>query len=327
MLFWPSAGEPDRPRHVDAAPPVADRVASRFPFQLISLGVLFYGTGPVLARATETNGVLVSFWRLWFGVGVLLVGLTVHVLSGREIGSTRALKWAMAAGTIFSLNQVLFFSAVKRTSVVDASLMSTLSPVFVAFLAIPLFNERPGRTFRVWSLVAIAGAIFVVLGSSSGPQGDLLGMLMAMGATLCFAFFFLISKLVRDEIAVVGYLATVMSTAAVFVSFYAFLFGFDPGGVGISDLWIALAMAVVPGTLGHIVMTWPLAYVPANVPPLMRLAGPVVSGLLAWIFLGEGATWVHVVGGAIIVAGLAGALRSKAGQELVTDARDAAEAR
>lgn len=301
---------------------MADRVASRFPFHLVALGVLFYGTGPVLARSSETNGILLSFWRLWFGVGVLLVGLSIHKLSGREIGSARALKWAMVAGAIFSLNQVLFFTAVKRTSVVDASLMSTLSPVFVALLAIPLFNERPAKMFRVWSVVAMGGAAFVVLGSSSGPEGDVLGMLMAMGATLCFAIFFLVSKFVRDEIAVVGFLAVVMSTAAVFVSGYAIAFGLDPGSVGTSDLWTALAMALVPGTLGHIVMTWPLAYLPANVPPLMRLAGPVVSGTLAWIFLGEGVTWVHVVGGAIIVAGLAGALRSKAGQELVAEARE-----
>ncbi len=304
------------------AAPVADRVASRFPFHLIALGVLFYGTGPVLARSSGTDGVLLSFWRLWFGLGVLLVGLAIHRLSGREIGSGRAVKWAMVAGATFSLNQVLFFSAIKRTSVVDASLMSTLSPVFVAFIAIPLFNERPAKTFRAWSVVAIGGAVFVVLGSSSRPEGDAFGMLMAMGAALCFAVFFLISKFVRDEIAVVGFLTVVMGTAAIFVSGYALILDLDPGSVESSDMWIALAMAIVPGTLGHIVMTWPLAYVPANVPPLMRLAGPVVSGTMAWIFLGEGVTWVHLAGGAIILSGLAGALRSKAGQELVAEARD-----
>lgn len=303
---------------------MADRVAARFPFHLIALGVLLYGTGPVLARSSETSGVLLSFWRLWFGVCVLAVGVGIHKLSGREIGSKRALRWAMVAGAAFSLNQVFFFSAIKRTSVVDASLMSTLSPVFVAFIAIPLFNERPAKTFRAWSVVAMAGAAFVVLGSSSGADGDALGMLMAIGSTLFFALFFLISKLVRDEIAVVGFLAVVMSTAAVFVSGYAMILGLDPASVGSSDLWTALAMAVIPGTLGHVVMTWPLAHVPANVPPLMRLAGPVVSGTLAWIFLGEGITWVHLVGGAIIVTGLAGALRSKAGQDLVAEARDGA---
>lgn len=228
----------------------------------------------------------------------------------------------MVAGIAFSLNQMLFFTALKRTSVVDASLMSTLSPIVVAVVAIPLFGERPGRAFRLWSLLAMGGAVFVVLGSSAGPSGDLLGMLMAVGSTAAFAGFFVISKLSRDDLSVVAFLTTVMVTAGVVVSAYVVVAGLSPGGVGTKDLWTALAMAIVPGTLGHVVMTWPLNYVPANVPPLMRLAGPVVSGGLAWLFLGEGATMIHVIGGAIIVVGQAGAILSKAGQDLVSEARE-----
>lgn len=300
---------------------VSDRIASRFPLHLIAFGVLFYGTGPVLARSTETTGVILSFWRLWFGFGIFVIGLLVHRASGRPIGTKRGLRWAMGAGALFSLNQVLFFSAIKRTSVVDASLMSTLSPILVAVVAIPMFGERPGPTFRVWSIVAMGGAAFVILGGSSGPTGDLLGMLMAMGSAMCFACFFLISKYSRGDLAVVTFLTVVMGTAAVLVSLFTLALGLEPGGVGTGDLWRAVAMAIVPGTLGHVVMTWPLGYVPANVPPLMRLAGPVVSGTLAWVFLGEGITWIHLVGGAIITVGLAGAIRSKAGQDLVAEAR------
>ncbi len=306
---------------VNTNPPAADRFAARFSLHLIALGVLFYGTGPVLARSSSTTGVLISYWRLWFGAGVLLIGLVIHRLSGRPLGTVRGLKWAMLAGVAFSFNQVLFFTAIKRTSVVDASLMGTLSPILVAVLAIPLFGERPAPAFRLWSLLTMSGAAFVVLGSSSGPSGDLVGMLMAIGSTTCFALFFLISKVSRDDLAVVAFLTVAMSTAAVLVSIFVLAIGLSPGSVGVPDLWRALAMAIVPGTLGHVAMTWPLKHVPANVPPLMRLAGPVVSGGLAWIFLGEGARWVHLIGGLIIGIGLVGAIRSKAGQQLVADAR------
>lgn len=302
--------------------PLGDRIASRFPFQLIALGVLFYGSGPVLARSTETTGVLLSFWRLWFGVGVLFVAVIVQRLGGHKIATRQGIKWAVLAGAAFSLNQVLFFSAIKRTTVVDASLMSTLSPIVVALFAIPMFGERPAPAFRLWSLVAMAGAAFVVLGSSSGPNGDPLGMLMAMLSATFFALFFLISKFSREHLSVVAFLATAIGTAAILVTLFVLVIGAEPGSVGANDLWRALAMAVVPGTLGHVVMTWPLNHVPANVPPLMRLAGPVVSGTMAWIFLGEGVTWVHLVGGLIILAGLAGAIRSKAGQALVAEARE-----
>ena len=301
--------------------PIGDRIAARFPFQLIALGVLFYGSGPVLARSSETTGVLLSFWRLWFGFGVLLLAVVAQRLGGHKVATRQGIKWAMLAGAAFSLNQVLFFSAIKRTTVVDASLMSTLSPIVVALFAIPMFGERPAPAFRLWSIVAMAGAAFVVLGSSSGPDGDVLGMGMAMLSATFFALFFLISKFSREDLSVVAFLVTAIGTAAVLVTLFVFATGAEPGSVGGDDLWRALAMAVIPGTLGHVVMTWPLNYVPANIPPLMRLAGPVVSGTMAWVFLGEGITWVHLIGGLVILVGLGGAIRSKAGQTLVADSR------
>ena len=230
----------------------------------------------------------------------------------------------MLAGAVFSVNQVAFFTAVKRTSVVDVSLLGTLAPILVAFLAVPLFGERPGARFRWWSLVGIAGAVYIVLGSSSGPDGDLLGMLLGLLATAAFACFFVISKLARVEVPVVSFLTFVMATAAVCVSGYVVVLGFEPSSVESPDLWRALGMALIPGALGHIAMTWPLRHLPANVPPLFRLATPAVAGLFAWIFLGEGFTIVHVIGGAIIIVGLSGAILSQAGRDLVADARNAA---
>lgn len=305
----------------DARASPADVIAARFSFQLVCLGIVFYALGPVLARSAGTGGVLLSFWRLWFGVALFSVAVAIHRISGRPFGTARGLRLACAAGAIFSVNQVFFFTAVKRTSVVDTTLMGTLSPIFVAVLAIPVFAERPGRTFRWWSLVSISGALFVVLGSSSGTDGDLLGMLFALISTIAFAAFFIISKMSRGEVPVVVFLTCVMVTAAVFVSGYVVALGLDPGSVGSGDLWRAVGMATVPGALGHVAMTWPLAYIPANVPPLFRLSTPVAAGLLAWVFLGEAATWVHLVGGLIIGGGLVGAILSRAGQELVADAR------
>ena len=302
----------------------ADAFGARFPFQLVALGIVFYATGPVLARSADTSGVLLSFWRLWFGVGAFSLALLAHRLSGRSIGTARGIRLAMFAGAVFSVNQVAFFTAVKRTSVVDVSLLGTLSPILVAFLAVPLFGERPGARFRWWSLVGIAGAVYIVLGSSSGPDGDLLGMLLGLLATAAFACFFVISKLAREEVPVVSFLTFVMATAAVCVSGYVVVLGFEPSSVESPDLWRALGMALIPGALGHIAMTWPLRHLPANVPPLFRLATPAVAGMFAWIFLGEGFTIVHVIGGAIIIAGLAGAILSQAGRDLVADARKAA---
>lgn len=76
---------------------------------------------------------------------------------------------------------------------------------------------------------------------------------------------------------------------------------------------VALGLA----TIGHFVSTWPLRWVPANVPPLLQLAIPFLASALAWLVLHQRIEAGHVLGGTITMVGVAGALRSPAGRRLV----------
>jgi drug/metabolite transporter (DMT)-like permease len=291
-----------------------ENAAARHSLALLGLGVVLYATGPVLVQASEVSGPVLSFWRLWLGVPMLAAATWAHRRAGGRLPDHRALRWALWAGLAFGVHQILFMSAVKATSVTDVTLMSTLAPLFVAILAVPLFGERPGTAFRAWTLVAIAGAGVVITGGSLGPEGSPGGMALAAGNTLAFSVFFLISKLGRADIAVLPFLFGVMVVAAGTVSGFVAVVGEPVGAIGGRDLLLAGLIAFVPGLLGHFVMTWPLRWVPANIPPVIKLGMPVVAGFLAWVFLGEGITAAHVTGGVLTLAGVAGAVLTPAGR-------------
>jgi drug/metabolite transporter (DMT)-like permease len=80
------------------------------------------------------------------------------------------------------------------------------------------------------------------------------------------------------------------------------------GGITAVDLAIAVAIAVLPGGLGQFLSTHPLDRVAANIPPVMQLSIPFISGALAWLLLAQRISWLHVVGGLITIAGVVGAL-------------------
>jgi drug/metabolite transporter (DMT)-like permease len=268
----------------------------------------------VFVQAADVPGAVFSFWRLWLGVPILGLATLLHRRAGGRLPDRRAVRWALWAGVAFGAHQVLFMSAVKATSVVDVALMTTLSPILVAVAAVPLFGERPGSAFRLWTVVAMAGAALVILAGSTGPEGRPAGMAMAVANVVLFAVFFLLSKLGREDIAVVPFLFGVMVVAALFVTAFVAAVGMPVGALGRSDLLYAFIVAAGPGAVGHFVMTWPLRWVPANVPPVMRLAQPVIAGFLAWVFLAEGVTMWHVAGGALTLAGVAGAVLTPAGR-------------
>lgn len=293
------------------------------PLVLIGIGVLLFSLGPVTVAGSETTGPVLSFWRLWIGavlMGVLTV-VTVRV-SGRRPTRT-GWSWAARCGVAFGIHQLFFMIALKATSVVDVTLMQVLQPVFVGLLAVVLFGERPGLGFRLWSLVAIAGAGVVVLAGASGPTGDPVGVVLAVLNVAFFAVYFVWSKQARDHIDTVPFLFGVVVAAGVVVSLYVLVAGEAVGGISRSDLARAAFIASVPGALGHFVTTWPLARVSANVPPVMQLAMPFLAGGLAWVLLDQRITWLHVLGGAITIGGVLGSLLSPSGRRLVQPGPDA----
>lgn len=285
--------------------------ASRRPLLLVALGVVIYSFGPVFAQASQVSGPVFAFWRLWLGAPALGVLALVHIRSSGRRPTRRAWRWPLYGGLAFGTHQLLFFTAIKATSVVDVALMNTLGPIVVGFAAVHLFGERARPTFWLWTVVAISGAAIVALGASTGPDGDPLGMVLALCNVVAFMGFFLVSKRGRAEIDVLPFLFGVIAIAAVAVTAFGLVAGEPIAAVSRRDVGLAAAIALGPGLFGHFVMTWPLQWVAANVPPVMRLGQPILSGLLAWALLAEPITGTHLVGGAATITGVAGAVLSR----------------
>lgn len=308
-------------------PPVRSRatgaVASR-PLLLVGLGVLLFSTGPVMVAVSDTSGPVLSFWRLWIGAALMGALTLWHIRSSGRRPERVGWTWAARCGLAFGIHQLFFMIAIKTTSVVDVTLMQVLQPIFVGVLAVVLFGERPGTGFRLWSLVAIAGAAVVVLAGASGPEGDPVGMVLAILNVAFFGVYFVWSKQARPHIDTVPFLFGVVAAAGVLVGAFVLVAGEPVGSVSRTDLLVAGYIAVVPGALGHFVTTWPLQRVPANVPPVMQLAMPFLAGGLAWLLLGQRISWLHVVGGALTITGVVGSLSSNAGRRLMAPGPDPA---
>ena len=283
-----------------------------------------------MLQASSISGPAFSFWRLWIGAVALLGLSAIQVRRDRSGDVRRALRtgearrWTLLAGASFGVHQLLFFTAVKLTSVVDVALMNALAPLVTAVGAWWLFRERPGARFWGWSVLAIGGGAFLAVGASSGPEGDPLGVTLGLVNVVFFAAFFLASKRSRDQVPVLPFLAGTMTIAAVLVSAYVLVAGEAVGAATGTDLGLAAAVALGPGLVGHFVMTWPLRYVAANIPPVMRLAQPAIAGVLAWVVVGEPLTLAHLLGGAVVVTGAGLAITSRDGRALQREARVAA---
>lgn len=316
------------PDTLTAAGPVARvrAVVETRPVVAVWFGTVMFSTGPVMVAAASVPGPVFSFWRLWIGTVLLAVLVAAGHRRGTVSVSRAGVRWTMLAGVAFGVHQLLFMTALRTTSVVDVTLMNTLAPVMVAVLAAPMFGERPGPAFRAWSAVAIVGAAIVALAGSTGPAGNPVGMALAAGNVAFYALFFVWSKRARDHIDTWSFLLGSVAVSAIVVTLFVLATGAPIGDISGHDLVLCVAVAALPGITGHFSVTWSLKWVAANLPPVIMLSIPVLSGLMAWIVVGQTVSAAKVAGGVVTLAGVAGAVRSPAARRLsAVEALDLAE--
>ena len=298
-----------------------DHLSRLHPVALAGLAVFLFSTSAPMVAGTDVSGPVFAFWRLWLGVGIFGSALLIRRRVSPEPVQPSNWRWAVFGGLWFGTHHLLFVSAIKATSVVDVSLINRLSPILVGIVAIRLFAERPGSGFVAGAAVGIGGAGIVVLSGSRGTEGDPVGMILAIGTMATYAGFLIVSKLGRSHIDILPFLFGTMATAAVMITGFTVVTQQEVGSVEATDLLLIAGVAAIPGGLGHIAMTWSLKWVPVNIPPVLMLGVPIISGALAWVLLGESVDAAQLIGGVITLLGVALAILSPAGRRLIAQAQ------
>jgi drug/metabolite transporter (DMT)-like permease len=198
----------------------------------------------------------------------------------------------------------MFFSAVKLTSIVDASVIGIVQPLLVLIAARPLFGERIERSHVFWILLAMFGVAAVVLGPGVTSRHQLVGDLLAVGAMLSWSAYWLISKRARSMEKALEYSAVVMIVAAVTLIPTVLLSRQSLSRVETGDwLWICL-LAVVPGG-SHLLMNWAHRYVYAWVSSVVGSSSALVAAVAAMVILRQPLSGMQVGGGLVAIAAIA----------------------
>ena len=253
-----------------------------------------WGTTGVLIKAIDLDPVAISFYR--FTLYSTLVAVVMS-LRGRPPG-WRALIVAAPGGLFLGGDVVLFFTAVKMTSVVNATTIGALQPILVLAIAARMFSERiTGREIAA-AAGAIAGVIVIVSRSSGTPQWSGTGDLAALGALFCWTGYLVMAKKAAGQITPSQYtIGTGFWTAVVSLP-VGLIAGQDMSVPNPGEWGELLVLVMVGGLLGHLVMNASLPRIPLWLGSVMTLLVPVVASLIAWAALGEALDAVQI--GAIV---------------------------
>jgi len=261
-----------------------------------------WGAASVLAKSADhVDGLTLAFHRLWVGAAAMLV---IYTLRGGRL-RLRLLLAALPAGIAFAADIGLFFTAVKHTTVANATMISALQPALVLFVAGPLFGERVRMSDVGWTVVALLGVVVVVFGSATTPSWSLYGDLLAVLCLFAWTAYFVFGKQARAHLDAVEFVTAMSVVAFAAIAVVAVGSGHDlsvPDG----GTWaVILALGLGTGGIGHFLINWAHGHAPLVLTSLLTLLIPVGAMTGAAIFLGEDVVLAQVVGAIIVLGALA----------------------
>jgi drug/metabolite transporter (DMT)-like permease len=192
--------------------------------------------------------------------------------------------------------------AIQNTSVANAMLLFATAPFMAAVLGWIVLRE-PVRT-ATWVAIAVAiGGIAIMVADKSGGVA-FKGSLAALGSAFGFAVFTVALRWGRTgemlpAVFLSGLFAIVITLAICLSLELSIVLSPSDGG-------IAMGMGVFQVGAGLILYTLGSRSLPAAELALLSLAEVLLGPLWVWLFLGETASVYTLIGGAVLLAAIAG---------------------
>jgi drug/metabolite transporter (DMT)-like permease len=260
-----------------------------------------WGTGSVLAKAITMGGLAIAVYRFLLHFAALALWMRIRGAPFTLTAARRSWWGGLALGA----DVAFFFSAVKLTSVINATLIGALQPVLVGVVAARFFGERIRGRDALWSIVALAGVVGVIVGGGDGGVSDWRGDLLAVGALICWSAYFIASKQSRGRMTTTEFTAGSAMWTGLLNLPLALAFGQDLSFPDQRDLILILAMLLVAGVFGHSAMNWSLVQIPLWVGSTFTLLIPVAASIMAWLVLDEPLNATQISCTALVLASLA----------------------
>ncbi|MEU8242914.1 DMT family transporter [Actinoplanes missouriensis] len=246
--------------------------------------------------------------------GLLLLPFVLVALRGRWDTLWRA-RWRIAGMGVIAVafTQLSYFAAISRIPVSTALLVEYLAPLLLVLWAWATTRRMPRPAVLLGSALAIGGLVLVI-GPGALQAVDPLGILLAFAAAIGCAVYFVVAARPADGLPPVA-LAGVGLLLGGAVLGLTGLAGIVPMTVTVTDVtllgtvapwWVPLAVVAVFATaIAYATGIFGSSRLGSRLASFIGLLEVVFASVFAWVVVGEALTPLQMVGGALILAGIA----------------------
>lgn len=268
------------------------------------LSGIMWGSGGVFVRTFDSLGMdnfTMLFTRIIVSVALLGAGLFVYDRSLLRIKIQDL--WVFLGGGIlgmFGIN-LTYNEAIKHGTLALASVLLSMSPLFVVTFSILFFHEKMTLQKGICMTAALLGCVLVsgVLENVSGTALSLVAVVCGIGSAFFYALYSIFSKAAMKK----GYHALTITFYCLVSSLILLIPGTD--WACISDTmkkgwpwmpWFMLLHSLVTSTLSYVFYTTSLSFIDAGTASILAASEPAAAMLFGFLFFFEQPTPLSISG-------------------------------
>lgn len=272
------------------------------------IGATAIGFAPIFTRISPVAPIATGFWRMLLALPIF------YLLMRREHAAaapaTFAKPWHVLAlalpGVFFAGDMGFWNTSVNTTSIANSTLLTNISPIFVALMSWLVFKERFTRIFLLGMAAAIAGALMLMGSSFQFNPEHLLGDFLGASSGIFYGSYLLSLSKLRRRFGTAHLMCFTSVAACPVLLIAAWCMGqhFFWEGPQLQGWSILFALAIVSHVGGQGLIAYALAHLPVTFSAVGLLLQPVVASIVAIFAFGEGLSLLQAAGGLVVLTGV-----------------------
>lgn len=279
-------------------------------YTFLSLAAILWGAQPVVVKAIlkELSPSMITFYR-YIGISIILL-VVLFVNKGKNaIPAVRHFPTLALMGlTGITLNNILQFSGLQYSTVINCTLVSATTPAVTGVLSAIFIKEQMLAIQWIGIIISFMGVLFLVAHGSLQVITNLsfnYGDIMFFGSQICWATYSILGRKVMAEISPVETTAWAGLVGAIMTGIFALFYGSSGATPITTNGILSMSYLVIGG--GVLAMTWwnnGVKEVGPSQASIFINIMPLVGMLLAVLLLGEHLGWREIIGGMWILCGV-----------------------
>lgn len=282
-------------------------------YAFVMLAIILF-SGNFIAGKVATEEIA-PFTLAWFRTLIALLVLLAFARQEFKYARPLMLKnWKALYGMALTgvvLFPALVYTSLNYTTTINASIVEALTPSVAMVLSFLFLRERFSGLQVVGVIVSFSGVLYIITQGSLEVLLELgfnIGDLIMLTAVISWAFYSLLVNNHGSKFPMYGSLLFMLAMGSGTLFVLSAILEWIPGGFDIDwsakVVWSVLYTGVFPAVIALLAWNQAVAMIgPSKASVFLNLI-PIVTAIMALVFLGEAMTSAQFLGGALVLGGV-----------------------